>query len=100
VHFLSKVTLEVSLLDALSLIDEAVCLLDLGAENLVLHEISFDLVDWELDEHTSDLWSSGLWDKLLDEWEDHLTDLFLEVLVSFGTGWEQLGGQLLILGDH
>ena len=98
-HFLSKVTFEVSLLASLSLIDEAVGFRDLGAEDIVLHKETSDLVDWELDEHTSDLWSSVLWDKLLDEWEDHLSDLFLEVLVSFGTGWKQLGGLLLILGN-
>ena len=98
-HFLSKVTFEVSLLASLSLIDEAVGLRDLGAEDIVLHKETSDLVDWELDEHTSDLWSSVLWDKLLDEWEDHLSDLFLEMLVSFGTGWKQLGGLLLILGN-
>lgn len=85
---------------SLSLIDEVVGLGDLGAEDLVLHEITFDLVDWKLDEHTGDLWGSVLWDELLDEWEDHLTDLLLEVLVSFGTGWEQLGGLLLILGNN
>ena len=58
---------------SLSLIDEVVGLGDLGAEDLVLHEIAFDLVDWKLDEHTGDLWGSVLWDELLDEWEDHLT---------------------------
>ena len=98
-HFGSKVTFEVSLLGSLSLIDEAVGFGDLGAEDLVLHEVALDLVWWELDEHTSDLWGSVWWDELLDEWEDHLTDLLLQVLVSLGTGWEQLGGLLLVRGD-
>ena len=93
-------TFNISFLDALSLIDEVVGFLDLGAEDIVLHEILLDLVDWELDEHTGDLWSSVWCDELLDEWEDHLTDLFLEVLVSLGTGWEQFGGKLLVLGNN
>ena len=46
--------------------------------------VGLDLLDWELDEHTGDLWGSLGSNHVSDEWEDSLSNLHLEVWVLLG----------------
>ena len=67
-----------------SLVDEIGGFLDLAVEVVEVRHVSLDLVDWQLDEHTGDLWSSLVSNHRSDEWEDGLSNFLLEVWVSLG----------------
>jgi len=60
-------------------------------------KVLLDLWDWELDEHTGDLWSLILAGNHLDVVEDEVTDLFLHVWVSLLDGWHDAKSLLLVL---
>jgi len=82
------------------LVDEIGGLLNLAVEVVEVGHVGLDLVDWELDEHTGDLWSSLVSNHGSDEWEDSLSDLLLEVWVLLGHSWEKLGAHLHVLHNH
>ena len=65
----------------LRLRDEVIGFLDLHDKVVVGEHVLLDLLDWELDEHTGDLWRSFVSDEVLDEWEDGFTDSLLQVRV-------------------
>lgn len=67
-----------------------VCLLDLHLESLEGLHVFPDLLDWELDKHTSDLWSFLWSDDHVNVVEDQVTDLILVVWVSVSDGWKKL----------
>jgi len=68
----------------LVLIDKVVGLLDFAYKSFVVLHVLSDLVDWEFDEHTGDLWSSLITNEGLDISIDDLSDLLLVVWVSLG----------------
>jgi len=74
----------------LRLVNEISGFLDLGTKSIEGRHVSLDLVNWKLDEHTSDLWSSLWWYHHVYEFEDDLTNLILQVWVSLGNRWEEL----------
>jgi hypothetical protein len=82
------------------LVDEVGGLLDLAVEVVEVGHVGLHLLDWELDEHTGDLWSSIVSNHRSDEWEDSLSDLLLEVWVLLGHGWEKSAADLHILHNH
>jgi len=84
----------------LRLVDEVISFLDFAAEVLIRAHVLLDLLNWELDKHTGDLWNSIVADELLDEWEDGFTNSFFQVWVSLRDGWDQLGGNLQVLSGH
>lgn len=65
----------------LRLRDEVIGFLHLHDKVVVGEHVLLDLLDWELDEHTGDLWHSFVSDEVLDEWEDGFTDSLLQVRV-------------------
>ena len=70
-----------SLLLLLRLGDEVISFLDFHNEIVVREHVLLDLLNWELDKHTSDLWHSLVSYEVLDEWEDSLTNSLLQVRV-------------------
>lgn len=72
------------------LIDESVGLLDLECEGLPGSEELSDLLDWQLNKHTSDLWSLLSSNDQLHVVENEVTDLLLQVRVSLGGGRDEL----------
>jgi len=76
-----------------------ISLIDTGLEkDPVLHH-SLDVLKWQVDQHTSDLWSLFWGKDLLDEFEEDGTGLVLVVRVLGNHGWEDLvalGDELLV----
>lgn len=68
----------------LVLIDKVIGLLDFAYEGFVVLQVGSNLIDWKLDKHTGDLWSSFVTNELLDVTIDKLSDLLLVVRVSLG----------------
>jgi hypothetical protein len=74
----------------------------IGFENSVskglegLH-VLLNLLNWELDKHTSDLWSLGLTDQHFNEFVDQVTNLVLVEWVSLLDGVDKTGSSLSIL---
>lgn len=80
------------------LIDEGVGLLNLEGKSLPGGEELLDLLHWQLDEHTSDLWSLLGSNDQLHIVEDEVTNLLLQVRVSLNSGWEEfVSGELILL---
>merc|ERR1719327_2230495 len=77
-------------------------LLDLVLQVAEVHHVVLDLVDWELDEHTSDLGCLLVADELLDVLVDAATDLLLHVRVVGVEGWDVLGSlsEILLADGH
>lgn len=71
-------------------------LLDLHLEVAPVHHVLLDLVDWQLDEHTRDLWSLVVANEALDVLVDAATDLLLQVWVVWVQGWDVLGRGLQV----
>jgi len=86
-----------SFLGLLRLGDEVIGFSDLHHEVVVREHVLLDLLNWELDQHTGDLWHSLVSDEVLDEWEDGFSDSLLEVRVLFGDLGADLHGNLLVL---
>jgi hypothetical protein len=82
------------------LVDKVGGLLDLAVEVVEVRHVGLHLLDWELDEHTRDLWSSIVSNHRSDEWEDSLSNLLLQVWVLLGHGWEKSAANLHILHNH
>ena len=80
--------------------DEVIGFSDLHHEVVVREHVLLDLLNWELDQHTGDLWHSLVSDEVLDEWEDGFSDSLLEVRVLFGDLGADLHGNLLVLGSN
>ena len=74
----------------LSVLPVLECLLDLHVEVVPVHHVLSDLVDWQLDEHTSDLWSLVVTNDHLNILVDAATDLSLQVRVVWVQGWDIL----------
>ena len=66
--------------------------LNLDLEVLVVSHVLLDLVDWKLNEHTSDLWCLFVTDELLHVLVDATTNLLLQVRVVGVQGWDVLQG--------
>jgi len=76
----------------LSLINQLSGFFDLGTKSIKRRHDLLDLVNWQLNKHTSDLWSS-LWRyQHVYELKDGLTNLVLQVWVLLGYRWEELHG--------
>ena len=71
-------------------------LLNLEFEVVEVTHVSLDLVNWQFNEHTGDLWRLFVTDKLLDELVDGMTNLVLQVRVLRGNGWDESGSLLLV----
>jgi hypothetical protein len=90
-------TLLISLLGLLRLVDQVISLLNLAAQVLVRAHVLLDLLDWQFDEHTSDLWNSIVTNEVLDEWEDGFTNSLFQVWVSLGDRWDQFTSNTQVL---
>ena len=88
--------------NAFRLVNEVSGFLDLGLKRIKGSHVGLDLVNWKLDEHTSDLWSSILWYQQVNVFEDNLTNLILQVWVSVGNRWEELlsSKRIFLLWSH
>jgi len=77
-------------------------LLDLHVQVVPVHHVLSDLVDWQLNEHTGDLWCLVVTNDHLDELVDAATDLGLQVGVVWVEGWDVLvrGVQVSLLDWH
>jgi hypothetical protein len=82
------------------LVDEIGGLLDFAVEVVEVGHVGLDLLDWQLDEHTGDLWGSLVSNHRSDEWEDSLSDLLLKVWVLLGHGWQESSADLHELHNH
>ena len=83
----------------LRLRDEIIGLFDLNDKVVIGEHILLDLLDWELDEHTGDLWHSFVSDEVLDEWEDGFTDSLLQVRVFLWDLGADIHRNLLVLSS-
>lgn len=82
----------------LALLNKRRSFLDLGVESIEALHVLPDLLDWEFDKHTCDLWSSLRLDQHGDEFEDGLTNLVFQVWVLLSHRWQKLlGGDLVFL---
>lgn len=72
-------------------------ILDLQLKILEIAHVSLDLIKWQFDEHTSNLWRLIVSDELLHVWIDAVANLTLQVRVVGLDGWKQSNGILLIL---
>jgi len=80
--------------------DEVVGFLNLHHEVVVGEHVLLDLLNWELDKHTGDLWHSLVSYEVLDEWEDSLTNSLFQVRVLLGDLGGDLHSHLLVLGGN
>lgn len=71
---------------------------DLHLKGVVRAHELLDRRWWQFDEHSSNLWSSLWTHNLHNEVEDSLSNLFLQVRVLFGNGWQKsLSGNHILL---
>ena len=75
-------------LGSLELLKEGDCLTNLEVEASEVVKVTLDLLDGEVDEHTSDLGSKAFANELFNIWVDEFTDHLLEVGVLSENGWE------------
>lgn len=75
-------------------------LLDLHLEVVEVHHVLLDLVDWQLDQHTGDLWSLVLTNEMLHVLVDAATNLLLQVRVLRRHSVDVFHGTLLILSGN
>ena len=73
-----------------SLLDKLISFLNLCTEGSVVLKVGLDLVHWQFNQHTSNLWSFFLWDNHSHKLKNGWTYLFLHVWVSFSAGWDNL----------
>lgn len=64
---------------------------DLVLQVAKVHHVVLDLVDWQFDQHTSDLWCLFISNELLDVLVDAATNLLLHVRVVWVKGWDEFG---------
>lgn len=78
------------------------CLLDLHVQVVPVHHVLSDLWNWQLNEHTGDLWRLVVTNDHLDELVDAATDLGLQVRVVWVEGGDVLvrGVQVSLLDRH
>ena len=79
--------------------EQVVGLLNLQSEGFERGHVLSDLLNWELDQHTGDLWCLLWSDDHVNVVEDQMSNLILEVWVSLSDGVEELLGahQVLLL---
>ena len=66
-------------------------LLNTGLEQIVVLHNELNVVNWQVNEHSSDLWC--FWsDQLVNEFVEHGTNLIFVVRVLFNDSWENLVG--------
>jgi len=75
-------------------------LLDLELKVVEVAHVGLDLVEWQLDQHTRDLWCLFVTDQLLDVLVNSMSNLVLKMWVLWRDGWDVLGGIKLILLGH
>jgi hypothetical protein len=80
--------------------DEVIGFSNFHHEVVVGEHVLLDLLNWELDKHTSDLWHSLVSNEVLDEWEDGFTNSLLEIRVLFGDLSADLHSNLLVLSSN
>lgn len=69
---------------------------DLVLQVVVIAHVLFDLGNWQLNEHTGDLWCFVLTNESLNELVDATTDLVFHVRVVWIQSWDVLHGLVLI----
>lgn len=71
-------------------------LLNLEFEVVEVTHVCLDLVNWQFNKHTGDLWRLFVTNKCLNELVDGMTDLVLQVRVLRGNGWDESGSLCLV----
>jgi len=65
------------IISLLLLLEESVSLVDLEDKNIVRAHVLSDLVKWQVDQHTGDLWSLSWSNHIGDELVNSVTNLVL-----------------------